>query len=264
MSETESWDLNLEGPESDVAAVVSEDIAEAAETIAEEVAVAEEASVEDAAAEEADANVVVLDPVEALRDELMMLPGDWYVLHTYSGHERKVLANLKQRIANYEMEDKIFRIEVPMEEVVEIKNTVRKKVQRVRFPGYVLVQMRGTGFDEEMDGQLWRVVRETPAVTGFVGDQYNPVPLRIDEVVDMLAPGLAIGEEVKAVTEPKVQPIVDYEVGEVVTVTDGPFEEMTAEISEIMPETQKLKVLVTIFERETPMELGFDQVRKQN
>ena len=258
MSETESWDLNLEGPESDVAAVVSEDIAEAAETIAEEVAVAEEASVEDAAAEEADANVVVLDPVEALRDELMMLPGDWYVLHTYSGHERKVLANLKQRIANYEMEDKIFRIEVPMEEVVEIKNTVRKKVQRVRIPGYVLVCM-------DLDESSWRVVKETPAVTGFVGDQRDPVPLGIDEVVDMLKPAAiqaaeSIEESVAVAATPTID--VDWEIGEVVTVTDGPFETMSAEISEIMPENQKLKVLVTIFERETPVELNFGQVKK--
>lgn len=258
MSETESWDLNLEGPESDVAVVVSEDIAEAAETIAEEVAVAEEASVEDAATEETDANVVVLDPVEALRDELMMLPGDWYVLHTYSGHERKVQANLKQRIANYEMEDKIFRIEVPMEEVVEIKNTVRKKVQRVRIPGYVLVCM-------DLDESSWRVVKETPAVTGFVGDQRAPVPLGIDEVVDMLKPAAiqaaeSIEESVVVAATPTID--VDWEIGEVVTVTDGPFETMSAEISEIMPENQKLKVLVTIFERETPVELNFGQVKK--
>ena len=213
---------------------------------------------------EAIADLESADPVEALRAELEEEGGEWYVIHTFSGHERKVRSNLQQRIENHFLTRRIPRVEVPMEEVVEIKNTVRKKVQRVRFPGYVLVQMRGTGFDEEMDGQLWRVVKETPAVTGFVGDQYNPVPLRIDEVVDMLAPGLAIGQEAKAVAEPKVQPIVDYEVGEIVTVTDGPFEEMTAEISEIMPETQKLKVLVTIFERETPMELGFDQVRKHS
>ena len=244
-----------------------EAIIESAEAIADsELAEAIIETVEDEGAVEADVEVESqeLDPVDALRAELEEEGGEWYVIHTFSGHERKVKSNLQQRIENHFLTRRIPRVEVPMEEVVEIKNTVRKKVQRVRFPGYVLVQMRGTGFDEEMDGQLWRVVRETPAVTGFVGDQYNPVPLRIDEVVDMLAPGLAIGEEVKAVTEPKVQPIVDYEVGEVVTVTDGPFEEMTAEISEIMPETQKLKVLVTIFERETPMELGFDQVRKQN
>lgn len=205
-----------------------------------------------------------IDPVEALRQELLEEGGEWYVIHTYSGHERKVRANLLQRIENQNLTRMIPRVEVPLEEVTEIRNTVRKKVMRVRFPGYALVQMRGTGFDEEMDGELWRVVKETPAVTGFVGDQYNPVPLKIDEVVDMLAPGLTVSTEAKKAKVQKDQPIVDFEVGEVVTVTDGPFEDMTAEISEIMPETQKLKVLVTIFERETPMELGFDQVRKGN
>ena len=203
-----------------------------------------------------------LDPVQKLRAELLDDGGEWYVVHTYSGHERKVRQNLKQRIENQNKTRLIPRVEVPLEEVTEIRNTVRKKVQRVRFPGYVLVQMRGTGFDDEMDGELWRLVKETPAVTGFVGDQYNPVPLKVDEVVDMLAPGLLIGTDAKAAAPAKATPIVDYEVGEIVTVTDGPFEDMTAQISEIMPETQKLKVLVTIFERETPMELGFDQVRK--
>lgn len=203
-----------------------------------------------------------LGPVEQLRAELLEDGGEWYVVHAYSGHERKVRQNLKQRIENHNKTRLIPRVEVPLEEVTEIRNTVRKKVQRVRFPGYVLVQMRGTGFDDEMDGELWRLVKETPAVTGFVGDQYNPVPLKVDEVVDMLAPGLLIGSDAKPAAPVKTAPIVDYEVGEIVTVTDGPFEDMTAQISEIMPETQKLKVLVTIFERETPMELGFDQVRK--
>lgn len=218
----------------------------------------------DSEAAEAFAEEQDLDPIEALRQELTEDGGEWYVVHTYSGHERKVRSNLLQRIENMGLTRMIPRVEVPLEEVTEIRNTVRKKVMRVRFPGYCLVQMRGTGFDEEMDGELWRVVKETPAVTGFVGDQYNPVPLKVDEVVDMLAPGLLIGQEVKTAKVAKVAPIVDFEVGEVVIVTDGPFEEMTAEISEIMPETRKLKVLVTIFERETPMELGFEQVRKQS
>ena len=204
------------------------------------------------------------DPVKALRQELLEQGGEWYVIHTFSGHERKVRENLLQRIENQGLTRMIPRVEVPLEEVTEIRNTVRKKVMRVRFPGYALVQMRATGFDDEMDGEIWRVVKETPAVTGFVGDQYNPVPLKLDEVVDMMAPGVLVGAAAAKAKVQKDQPVVDFEVGEVVTVTDGPFEDMTAEISEIMPEIQKLKVLVTIFERETPMELGFEQVRKGN
>ncbi|WRS31137.1 transcription termination/antitermination protein NusG [Actinomycetaceae bacterium MB13-C1-2] len=230
--------------------------------IADEVLEEAEEEIESEAAEEYAEEADGVDAVEALRQELIEDGGEWYVIHTYSGHERKVRSNLLQRIDNLGMSRMIPRVEVPLEEVTEIRNTVRKKVMRVRFPGYCLVQMRGTGFDEEMDGELWRVVKETPAVTGFVGDQYNPVPLKVDEVVDMLAPGLLVGQEVKVTKTKKAQAVVDFEVGEVVIVTDGPFEEMTAEISEIMPETQKLKVLVTIFERETPMELGFEQVRK--
>ncbi len=245
-----------------------EDAAEVADAAVEEAledaAVEEDAEVESTDDSTEDSTDADADPIAVLRQEFEEEGGEWYVIHTYSGHERKVKSNLLQRIENQHLGRRIPRVEVPLEEVIEIRNTVRKKVMRVRFPGYVLVQMRGTGFDEEMDGQLWRVVKETPAVTGFVGDQYSPVPLRIDEVVDMLAPGLLIGDQAKKAAVPKAQPIVDFEVGEVVTVTDGPFEDMTAQISEIMPETQKLKVLVTIFERETPMELGFDQVRKNS
>ncbi len=243
MSEQEeSWDLNLDVPEVAVEPAESQPVeADGADIEAAELVAAE-----------------VADPVEALRDELMMAPGDWYVIHTYSGHERKVRANLEQRVANYGIEDKIYRIEVPMEEVVEIKNSVRKRVQRVRIPGYVLVCM-------DLDEASWRVVKETPAVTGFVGDQRDPLPLSLDEVVDMLKPAAVAAAEAldDTVAAPEEAPIfVDWEVGEVVTVTDGPFETMSAEISEIMPETQKLKVLVTIFERETPVELNFGQVKK--
>lgn len=150
-----------------------------------------------------------------------------------------------------------------MEEVTEVRNTVRKKVMRCRIPGYVLVQMQGTGFDDAMDEQLWRVVKETPAVTGFVGDQYNPMPLPMEEALSMLAPGLLIGKEVSKAAASKAPAVVmDWAPGEIVRVTDGPFAELTAEISEIMTETQRLKVLVTIFERETPLELRFDQVQK--
>lgn len=217
----------------------------------------------DATAEGAADEPAPLSPREKLREELELLPGDWYVVHTYSGHERKVKANLQQRIENNHMEDRILRIEVPMEQVTEIRNTVRKKVMRVSIPGYVLVLMAYPEDGSELDEQSWRLVKDTPAVTGFVGDQYRPVPLSLDEVVQLLAPGVeAVAAEAAAAeaANPKIK--VDFEVGELVTVIDGPFEEMTAEISEIMPETQKLKVLVTIFERETPMELGFEQVKK--
>ena len=197
------------------------------------------------------------DPVEKLRQRLYMSPGDWYVIHTYSGHERKVKANLEQRITTQNMEDSIFSVEVPDEYVMEYRGTAKKRVRRVRIPGYAIVCM---DFNEES----YRVVKETPAVTGFVGDQHNPVPLSIDEVVMLLTPNVL--EEAAEAAKDQPAPVqavqTQYEVGEIVTVIDGPFETMSATISEIMPETQKLKVLVTIFERETPLELGFDQVEK--
>lgn len=239
--------------------------AEATETVAD---ITDEAPAASATNDESAAET---DPApvssarEKLREELEMMPGDWYVVHTYSGHERKVKANLAQRVENNHMEDRILRIEVPMEQVTEIRNTVRKKVMRVSIPCYVLVLMAYPEDGSEIDEQSWRLVKETPAVTGFVGDQYRPVPLSLDEVVDLLGPGVeaeAEAAEAQEAAKPKIK--VDYEVGELVTVIDGPFEDMTAEISEIMPETQKLKVLVTIFERETPMELGFEQVRKMD
>ena len=197
------------------------------------------------------------DPVETLRQRLYMSPGDWYVIHTYSGHERKVKANLEQRITTQNMEDSIFSVEVPDEYVMEYRGTAKKRVRRVRIPGYAIVCM---DFNEES----YRVVKETPAVTGFVGDQHNPVPLSIDEVVMLLTPNVL--EEAAEKKKDKPAPVQEirtaFEVGETVTVIDGPFETMSATISEIMPEAQKLKVLVTIFERETPLELGFDQVEK--
>ena len=197
------------------------------------------------------------DPVEKLRQRLYMSPGDWYVIHTYSGHERKVKANLEQRITTQNMEDYIFAVEVPDEYVMEYRGSAKKRVRHVRIPGYAIVCM-------DFNEASYRVVKETPAVTGFVGDQHNPVPLSIDEVVMLLTPNVL--EEAAEAAKDQPAPIqvvqTQYEVGEIVTVTDGPFETMSATISEIMPETQKLKVLVTIFERETPLELGFDQVEK--
>ena len=197
------------------------------------------------------------DPVEKLRQRLYMSPGDWYVIHTYSGHERKVKANLEQRITTQNMEDYIFAVEVPDEYVMEYRGTTKKRVRHVRIPGYAIVCM-------DFNEASYRVVKETPAVTGFVGDQHNPVPLSIDEVVMLLTPNVLEEAAEAAKDQPAPVQVVQtqFEVGEIVTVTDGPFETMSATISEIMPETQKLKVLVTIFERETPLELGFDQVEK--
>ena len=213
-----------------------------------------EAGVEEAAEQAASSDD---DPVEKLRRELYMSPGDWYVIHTYSGHERKVKANLEQRITNQNMEDSIFQVEVPDEYVMEYRGNAKKRVRRVRIPGYVIVCM---DFNEDS----YRVVKETPAVTGFVGDQHNPVPLSIDEVVMLLTPNVleAAAAEEKSAPAPVQEVQTQFEVGEVVTVIDGAFATMSAVISEIMPETQRLKVLLTIFERETPMELTFDQVEK--
>ncbi|MDK7904982.1 transcription termination/antitermination protein NusG [Winkia sp. UMB0889B] len=235
---------------------------------AEEASTSEEAEEAPAQAEEQAPAGATQDAAEAakqLREELEFLPGYWYVLHTYSGYERRVKANLEQRIQTFNMEDFIYQVEVPMEKVIEIKNTNRKVVDRVRIPGYALVRMELV----EENPDAWRVVKDTPAVTGFVGDRQAPVPLMLDEAVNLLAPtpeSQAAAEFEAGQAKPKKEeplPIkVDYEVGESVTVIDGPFATMQGTISEIMPENQKLKVLVVIFERETPVELGFNQVMK--
>ena len=229
----------------------------AAQEVVDEVT--EEVASEEVASEEAEEEEVAPaspeeEAIAKLRRKLYMSPGDWYVIHTYSGHERKVKANLEQRITTQNMEDYIFAVEVPDEYVMEYRGTTKKRVRHVRIPGYAIVCM-------DFNEASYRVVKETPAVTGFVGDQHNPVPLSIDEVVMLLTPNVL---EEAAEDQPAPVQVVQtqFEVGEIVTVTDGPFETMSATISEIMPETQKLKVLVTIFERETPLELGFDQVEK--
>lgn len=264
--QTEAASAAADAAEDAAAAAIAADEAGEKHIHAAVPAGAEPAPTQDAIADEDAAdNGVAADPMESLREEFEDQGGEWYVVHTFSGHERKVKENLQRRVENEDLGNLLTRIEVPMEEVTEIRNTVRKKVMRPRIPGYVLVQMQGTGFDDEMDEQLWRVVKETPAVTGFVGDQYNPMPLPLDEVITMLAPGLLVGQEAKSASQSPVAPtVVDWEEKEIVRVTDGPFAELTAEISEIMPETQRLKVLVTIFERETPLELRFDQVEKIN
>jgi transcription termination/antitermination protein NusG len=188
------------------------------------------------------------DPVEAFRERLRILPGDWYVVHTYAGYENKVKANLETRIASLNMEDYIFQIEVPTQDETVIKQGKRQVVQSKVFPGYVLVRM-------DLTDESWSAVKNTPSVTGFVGTTH-PTPLTIEEVVRFLAPK---PKDVKRAEAPKV---VDFAVGESVTVMDGPFATLPATINEINPEAQRLKVLVSIFGRETPVELSFSQVAK--
>ena len=197
------------------------------------------------------------DPVAAFKAQLRSQLGDWYVIHSYAGYENRVKANLENRRQSLNMEDFIYAVEVPMEEVVEIKNAQRKVVKRVRIPGYVLVRM-------DLTDESWGAVRHTPGVTGFVGHTHQPVPLTLDEVFSMLAPSLEPKQSTTAAGAAKAasQIKVDFTVGESVTVTDGPFDTLPATISEINAESQKLKVLVSIFGRETPVELSFSQVAK--
>ncbi len=189
------------------------------------------------------------DPNAEFRRTLRAAIGDWYVVHSYAGYEKKVKGNLANRIQSLNMEDYIFQIEVPEEEVTEIKNGQRKQVKRNIYPGYVLVRM-------DLTDESWSAVRNTPGVTGFVGNAHHPSPLSMDEVEKILAP-----RPVKKSDKADIR-VVDFEVGESVTVMDGPFATLPASISEIMPEQAKLKVLVSIFGRETPVELSFGQVQK--
>ena len=216
------------------------------------------------------------DPVEEFRKQMSSLPGEWYVLHTYSGYERRVAADIAARAENFEVEDYVFDAVVPMETVIEIKNAGKKKeVSRVRIPGYVFVRMDLD--DPETSDRVWRTIKDTPAVTGFVGDRYNPVPLTFEEAVAQLGPTpeeLAAKEAAAAeATAPESGSgtqiatggqvfEVAFEVGESVIVTDGPFESLPATIAEIHPETQKLQVLISLFGRDTPAELAFTQVAK--
>jgi transcription termination/antitermination protein NusG len=267
-------------PESPEADPVAADEVEDAADVAGEAATDEpvEADVEDptAADELADEAEPVLptdedgdlleavDPVKAFKDDLAGKFGDWYVIHSYAGYENRVKANLETRIVSLNMEEYIFEIQVPMEEVTEIKSGQRKLVRRVRMPGYVLVRM-------DLTDESWGAVRHTPGVTGFVGNAHQPVPLTLDEVYGMIKPADletsagtpgATGGQSGAAGGQREAAIVDFEVGESVTVMDGPFETLPATISEISPDTQKLKVLVSIFGRETPVELSFSQVSK--
>ncbi|MEU3649486.1 transcription termination/antitermination protein NusG [Lentzea sp. NPDC034063] len=251
---------------------VSEDTA-ADETVESEAVDSEDTDTADATDEsddsEEDADVLAIDetpideepedPAEELRQALRRAPGDWYVVHSYAGYENKVKANLETRIHTLDMEDYIFQVEVPTEEVTEIKNGQRKLVQRKVLPGYILVRM-------ELTDASWSAVRNTPGVTGFVGATSKPSPLTIDEVLKFLLPQQeqkpAEGKKAASTTVSKPTIEVDFEVGESVTVMDGPFATLPATISEVNADGQKLKVLVSIFGRETPVELSFSQVSK--
>lgn len=273
----------VEDVENDTSAVSADDapadVAPADEAPAEDAASDEDSAddaVEDAASGEAVENDAdsdetdeapaadEVDPAEEFKSELRMQEGDWYVIHSYAGYENRVKQNLENRSISLNLEEFIFESQVPMEDVVEIKNGQRKQVRRVRIPGYVLVRM-------ELTDESWGAVRHTPGVTGFVGNAYDPTPLSIDEVFTMLAPifeerqaEAAAAEGVQAEQAAKSAPIteVEYEVGESVLVKEGSFEGHPATIQEIRPESQKLTVLLSIFERDVPVELSFDQVSK--
>jgi transcriptional antiterminator NusG len=248
--------------EADAAVAAADDEAEieAAEAAAEEPDVTPydgpELGDDEASADE-------VDPYEAFKTELRGKPGKWYVIHSYAGFEKRVKQNIENRKVSMAMEDYVFQVEVPMEDVVEIKNGQRKLVNRVRIPGYVLVRM-------DLNEDSWSVVRHTPGVTGFVGNSHNPRPLRFDEAFNMLkslvqiveAPA-AKGAAGKGKAATRVIPAeIDFEVGETITIKEGSFAGLPGSISEIKAESGKLIVLVSLFERETPVELSFDQVTK--
>ena len=224
-------------------ALVEEVIAdEASGSLDAILAIDTEVAAEEAELEEDDENA-------EFRRALTTAAGDWYVVHSYAGYEKKVKGNLANRVQALNMEDYIFQVEVPEEEVTEIKNGQRKQVKRNVFPGYVLVRM-------ELTDESWSCVRNTPGVTGFVGNAHHPSPLTLPEVENILAP-----RPVKKSDKIDIR-MIDFEINESVTVMDGPFATLPATISEIMPEQGKLKVLVSIFGRETPVELSFHQVQK--
>ena len=231
------------------------------------------ARAQEAPAQQDETSVPRTDPVEEFRQKMSSLPGQWYVLHSYSGYERRVAADIMARAENFEIEDYVFDAVAPMETVVEIKNGNRKKeISRVRLPGYVFVRMDLD--DPETSDRVWRTIKDTPAVTGFVGDRYNPVPLTFEEAVSQLGPTPEeVAAEQAAGTEPeggsRTRVTADgqvyeiaFEAGESVIVTDGPFESLPATIAEIHPDTQKLQVLISLFGRDTPAELSFNQVAK--
>jgi transcription termination/antitermination protein NusG len=240
----------------------AESLAEAGAELEAEAALEAQAAVraendaeDDAAAADAqpEADAEETDPVTEFKAELRLLPGDWYVVHSYAGYENRVRTNLESRTQSLNMEDYIFQIEVPTHEVTEIKGGKRQQVQEKVLPGYILVRM-------DLTDESWAAVRNTPGVTGFVGLSSRPSPLSLDEVAVLLAPEPE--EKAAKKAETMRSAAVDFEVGQSVTVMDGPFATLPATVSEINPDTQKLKVLVSIFGRETPVELSFDQVSK--
>lgn len=239
-------------------AAVDEAVAEAA--VEDALEVVEEAEVVAEAEEIVEEAIEEEDPAVAFREQMRIAPGDWYVIHSYAGYENKVKGNIETRITTMNMEDYIFQVEVPMEEVTEIKSGVRKLVRRNKFPGYVLVRM-------DLTDESWGAIRHTPGVTGFVGHGHQPAPLSLDEVVGILAPA----PEKKAATpgspasgggSSAQQVEIDFAVGDSVTVVDGPFATLHATVSEINIEAQKVTGLVEIFGRETPVELAFSQINK--
>lgn len=263
VDEFEAADAAAGEPAEDAALHVEDDSGEdvADEDVPAEAVAADES--EEAAEVEAEEEAEPVDPVTALREELRTLPGEWYVIHTYAGYENRVKTNLEQRAVSLNVEDFIFQAEVPQEEVAQIKNGERKTIKQNKLPGYVLVRM-------DLTNESWGVVRNTPGVTGFVGNAYDPYPLTLDEIVKMLAPEAeekaareAAEAEGKPAPQRKVEvQVLDFEVGDSVTVTDGPFATLQATINEINADSKKVKGLVEIFGRETPVELSFDQIQK--
>ncbi|WP_327234992.1 transcription termination/antitermination protein NusG [Streptomyces sp. NBC_01317] len=260
--------LQVEDEEAEEAAEAAAESDDVDTENAEDTEASEDSDDEDADTGETDEDapteaVAAVDPVEALREELRGLPGEWYVIHTYAGYEKRVKANLEQRAVSLNVEEFIYQAEVPEEEIVQIKNGERKNVRQNKLPGYVLVRM-------DLTNESWGVVRNTPGVTGFVGNAYDPYPLTLDEIVKMLAPEAeekAAREAAEAEGKPapsrKVEvQVLDFEVGDSVTVTDGPFATLQATINEINADSKKVKGLVEIFGRETPVELSFDQIQK--
>jgi transcription termination/antitermination protein NusG len=239
------------GPAGDAADSADADDRDAADSTDAEDGADTEDGADAEAADGAGDGAADLDPVARFTAELRQLPGEWYVVHSYAGYENRVKANLESRIQSLNMEDYIFQIEVPVHQVMEIKGGKRQQVSEKVLPGYILVRM-------ELTDESWAVVRNTPGVTGFVGLSSRPSPLSVGEVASLLAPE----PEEAAVKTEVTRAAVEFSVGESVTVMDGPFATLPATVNEINPDTQKLKVLVSIFGRETPVELSFDQVSK--
>ena len=230
---------------------------------AEEAEAAAEATHDESGEPDGEADEPEADPYDEFKLELRMKPGKWYVVHSYAGFEKRVKQNIENRKISMNMEESIYEVQVPMEDVVEIKNGQRKLVTRVRIPSYVLVRI-------DLNEDSWSVVRHTPGVTGFVGNAHNPTPLRFDEAFQMLkstvqiaeAPAKAGGARGGGLAARAIPAEIDFEVGETITIKEGSFAGLPGTISEIKPESGKLIVLVSLFERETPVELSFDQVTK--